>query len=213
MTTNTESIKNDTDFLESIKKDYLQKFKTHIENKMLNPLCFYLEYEIDGLNCDLELVLKKDEVENKLNNVQARLMVFNNVMYKNYEIDKLLFLDLVSDENIIDEEGKLIDVLKKIHKIKDIYTYSKLIDSIILKEELEEKEKLKKATNWLVHSETQECCVCNDEINENLKTACNHLICRICIEQVKDKCPICRKDFSELNEHDDGNYYSVDLNI
>ena len=200
---------NDIDFLEYIKNKYLQQFKKDIENKNIDSLSFFLDYEIDNLNCELKIMLVKDEIDNKVNNVYAHLMVLNNIMYKDFEIDRIILLTLSSDENIIDESEKIINVLKKIHKIKDEYVYSKLLDSIILKKELVDEEKLKKATNWLVHNETDECCVCNDEINENLKTACNHLICRICIEQVKDKCPMCRRDYNE----DDPNYYTIDLDF
>ena len=77
---------------------------------------------------------------------------------------------------------------------REKYTYSKLVDDIILKKEQKEIEEIEKCNNYICNKNKYECCVCFDEMSRFCKTPCDHYICRMCINKLKPKkCPMCRK--------------------
>ena len=50
--------------------------------------------------------------------------------------------------------------------------------------------------------ENDECCICLEK-DKLWKTSCNHIVCKNCIPQMKNKiCPMCRKNLlKEINQH------------
>ncbi len=88
---------------------------------------------------------------------------------------------------------------------RDKFTYSKVLDTIIERNELEKKNKHDIALKYFKTGnkdigETSICCVCYD--TTFVKTICGHLLCRICYEKIEYKmneyedwikeCPMCR---------------------
>jgi hypothetical protein len=90
-------------------------------------------------------------------------------------------------------------------EFRDEYQYSKVLDEIHLKKNIEIKEKTLKAYSMLCQNNLPDfCCVCM-EYNKVL-TECGHNVCRICYanlpytkianllyEYIGKKCPLCRE--------------------
>lgn len=53
------------------------------------------------------------------------------------------------------------------------------------------------------------CCICHEEVNDNARTLCNHLICKGCSTQFRNTfCPICRTD-PVRNHYLDNTFHST----
>ena len=109
----------------------------------------------------------------------------------------LNYLDHIIFKNIKEIIGFLLK------DFREHFVYSKLLDEIHLKEEIESKEKIMKAYSVLCKNKMPDlCCVCL-EYNK-LITRCNHNVCRICYNNIK-------KSNVEIIDNDEINYKSCPL--
>lgn len=89
---------------------------------------------------------------------------------------------------------KIFNAVYNILCVRNKYTYSKTLDSLILNEEVEIKEEERNCLDYICARERYECCICYEKIPSTCKTYCNHYICRECVGQLKEyKCPMCRR--------------------
>lgn len=82
------------------------------------------------------------------------------------------------------------------------YAYSKILDEIVEKKDLEKQEKTVVAlTKFCKQEKIEKCCVCYDF--NVAKTICGHNLCRVCFQNIKlisndeedfkyKECPLCR---------------------
>ena len=129
-----------------------------------------------------------------------------NVINYNYFFDDdynhLLHIS-IQDVNDTNREEKLDKFFKIIYNLNVNYSYSKIIDKLVLNSEKHEIENEMFARSFLKHTNIDECCVCNDQ--NIVLTNCKHNLCRICYYKIKKHilctlCPICRTCL-ECNKH------------
>jgi len=93
---------------------------------------------------------------------------------------------------------KLFNVLYNILKFRDKYCYSKVLDEIILKTVIKQKEEIQQCNNYICNINKYDCCVCLEPISIKCKTQCGHYVCRLCISKLRPKkCPMCRRCYCE----------------
>ena len=82
------------------------------------------------------------------------------------------------------------------------YVYSKIFDTITLKENIEGEERYMIADSILCDNpRLDKCCVCYEP--NKLYTKCEHNLCRVCYYKNENNlCPICRKDISSRYTND-----------
>jgi hypothetical protein len=169
--------------IEIISEFILVKFHENDWDKNSFIIYKFNNYKIDNINYCIEFVLGSLELEIK-GYLHSKI-----VLYKKYNIKDDDDIHIVVKDNI-----------KCIYEIGVKYKYSKILDCLILKNEIEKQEELKLAINILTHKQIQNCCVCYDP--NFLLTECNHSICRECLCNLKTKrCPMCRKRIN--NDIDD----------
>jgi hypothetical protein len=96
---------------------------------------------------------------------------------------------------------KSLEELSKLNsmvdKIKDIINKEKLGVEILLKNELELRQRID-----IIKEEERdkECPICFEVIGKKVKTECGHIFCRECIVahiKINPKCPMCCREISE----------------
>lgn len=153
------------------------------------------EYNFDELEINVQI-----EKSRFTDNFQVVLLAktYMNDDYS-YEFCIMNFLD----HKIFTDIKEIVYFLLK--DFRKNFMYSKLLDEIHLKNEIEKKEKITKAYSVLCKNKMPDtCCVCL-EYNK-LITRCNHNVCRICYNKIKKltieivnnneikvkSCPLCR---------------------
>jgi len=123
-----------------------------------------------------------------------------NTNISNGELEDCLLSQVLfnkNDEEII-ENIKIL--LNKIYNLKNIFCYSKILDSLISKEKIEYQEKLYLAKNFISHNYIDTCCVCLEQ--NIILTPCDHNLCKVCYFEINKelhaKCPMCRMCLSCL---------------
>lgn len=184
-----------------------------------------LETAVKLISDDILINFYENDWENKsyfyynfdtfnINNICCKLYLYVTPTSVNINI-KLGSKILLSYLYIIKEENENIDklfqeIVKYIYDIPNNYTYSKLLDQLILNLKVKEKEEYVTALNVITHKPTTNCGVCYD-INSVL-TDCNHNLCRECYYNIKkksnkysscQKCPICRTQIKNYESDSD----------
>ena len=181
--------------IEIISEFILVKFHENDWDKNSFIIYKFNNYKIDNVNYCIEFVLGSLELEIK-GYLDTKI-----VLYKRYNIK--------DDDDI----HKIVtEYIKFVYEIAVNYKYSKILDFLILKNDIKKKEELKLAVNMLTHHQMQNCCVCYDP--NSVFTDCNHSICRECLSSLKTKrCPMCRKSISDdRDEEDTEDDYVIEFN-
>ena len=100
------------------------------------------------------------------------------------------------DDGFDDIEKKVIEILDFVYNFKFDYKYSKLLDKILSKKDILEKEKMHRSFMYIKHKDIENCSVCMDE--NKVTTPCGHNLCRDCFYKIRKKndhplCPLCRE--------------------
>lgn len=153
------------------------------------------EYNFNGLEINIKIE-KSRFTDNFAIKFLTKSYLDNNYCYEFYILNYLeykLFTDI----------KEIITFLLK--EFRENFIYSKFLDGIHVKNEIEKKEKNAKAYYILCKNKTPDtCCVCLDY--NKVITRCNHNLCRICYDNIKKTniemvnndeinykpCPLCR---------------------
>lgn len=185
-------------------------YKEYLDN-------FFKENNCHDKDATIEFPFPWKLEDNKFSfDINAKIIMFpsSNVKILNIYGDFINYTNTCNDE--VFKESSILS--KHYHKgkyetsllIEDIivfflnfrrkYTYSKILDEIILKSEIVQKEKM----SFFFFKESDPfrettCCVCADD--NLIFTKCNHNLCRICFSSLQSenndefsrKCPLCRE--------------------
>lgn len=119
-------------------------------------------------------------------------VMFNGetILIKNFLVEK--------DESLDDKIKEFIEFL---YNLKFSYSYSKIVDSLLLNDLFHKEEKKALAKLFIKHDSIEECCVCMEK--NTIFTRCKHNLCRICLDKLNKNnksehlpCPMCRKCIS-----------------
>lgn len=130
----------------------------------------------------------------------------DHINYNNKDDDNIYNTDILAHKIYPTsvESDTMVNYLSDfLTNFRNEYTFSKVLDKLILKKNKEEEEKV----NLFLFSDADpyketSCCVCND-ISLTF-TSCDHNLCRICFSSIETenengcigfwkKCPICRQ--------------------
>ena len=133
-------------------------------------------------------------------------IILNAINYNYFNDDDYNHLLHISicDVNDTNREEKIVDFFKIIYNLNSDYTYSKIVDKLVLNSEKHDLENEILAKSFLKHSMINECSVCNEQ--NSILTKCNHNLCRICHFKIKrliicPLCPICRSCLDCNEQH------------
>lgn len=112
------------------------------------------------------------------------------------------------DDGFDDIEQKVIGILDFIYNFRFEYKYSKLLDKILPKNNIVEKENIHTSLMFINHKEIENCSVCMEE--NKVLTPCCHNLCRECFYKISKKtdhplCPLCRECITCYNEDENEN--------
>ena len=109
----------------------------------------------------------------------------------------------MDSKNVIE---KIKEYIYYLYNLSSNYTYSRILDSLVLKELQEKEEKKVIAKMFIKHDKVEDCCVCM-ELN-TIITKCGHNLCRPCLSKMYKNnkhvnCPLCRKCLCPSCQEDD----------
>lgn len=167
--------------------------KQHILNKITKKDKNVIEYNFSNLS-------NKRYNFNGID-IYIDIKIFDDRIYlivrsQLYSVNKILLelKYLYKDDDLNDLEELLEKIITDVYNLKNDYVYSKNLDRLFLKDDVEKFEKLYKAELLISHrtEEITECCVCYEE--NSVFTNCKHNLCRKCHSDLPTKiCPICRQ--------------------
>ena len=184
--------------------------------------------DFDRIDLDLELsqdIILKDilhkftlinwdvncHFEYYINNYKLSDNIEFNIITK-FFINRILLIvefntkDLLIDNFFLNDENKhdkIKEYIKFIYDIKNNYSYSKILDCLILKDKQDSEESIMIAKMFIAHNTITNCCVCMEK--NIVMTKCMHNLCRTCDSEILKKaklyngpyvkCPMCRTEF------------------
>ena len=178
--------------IQILKNDILEEYYEH-NNEGVN--FNYYQYIISEYNMDK--IKSVDIIISIINfNINAVLVsqeYTDNCDYTQFKEFICLNEDCI-DNKIENMEYNLEIILRKIYKIREELSYSKIIDCFLPINEINKCEELHIARDFFTQSKNiDKCCVCYDM--NSVKTCCDHFLCRECFNKMKNKCcPMCRSE-------------------
>jgi hypothetical protein len=174
-------------------------YKDEILHEMLSNKSGNYElfgYSFHGLFVDIFLSYDV-QIENNDEPYSFGLFIYCESGTNNDEKDLLLFTQIFLSKTVEENINGILKFL--LHEFRQSFTYSKILDEIVLNDNKIYKEKRKIARIKLMENvEIDKCCVCYDY--NNIYTSCCHNLCRVCIFSIlrnakgeeMPKCPMCR---------------------
>ena len=109
----------------------------------------------------------------------------------------------IEGENIFE---KIKEYINFIYNLTYNYNYSRILDSLIIKEFQQKEEKKAIAKIFIKHDTIENCSVCMEQ--NTVLTRCGHNLCRICLSKMymnkrHVSCPLCRKCLCPACEEED----------
>jgi hypothetical protein len=178
---------NSDECIDIISKDMLQKY-----NMNCNGEYHLQEYDFNDLM--LNIVIFFDDMIDM--NESYTFMLSSSISTKKfYEKENIVLCKEFCNDDV---ELLIRDIVTFLYlEFRENYQYSKIIDEIIEKNDVDELEKFHLAKYKLLKNKDMEkCCVCYD-LNSNL-TSCKHNLCLLCYYKMKNQnlsmiiCPMCR---------------------
>ena len=162
--------------------------------------------------------VSEKDIDNYCEFVEKKLKKLSGLLYRYYicdlyinNIDFSFVIDFINNKeqypeesnyyrlhsDLIDIEDCFYTIIDSCDTLKELitkhintkYAYCKIINKIVPVEKYIENKLESK-----IFPTGSTCCVCLDDMDNNLKTHCEHTICLECYSNLKKrKCPICRK--------------------
>jgi hypothetical protein len=175
-----------------ISNDIVNNFEKDFENNLRNSIYLFKDFIFEGLTTLILLGYHETGDDENI------VMICNCEKYSKNKSNSL-FSKKFNKNNILE----MVDFLFKFRKD---YSYSKIIDRIIKKDDVERLENRCLAIyQFSKNKEMDKCCVCFDA--NIVLTKCRHNLCRLCFENIKYEleyddiyedemnyklCPMCR---------------------
>ena len=178
------------DAKDCILHDIEDKYNKNFVHDKINA-CTEIYYNIlnynfaHNLSLDIIIIISKKDIF-------VRIKLFTEILLtKNFTFN---------DDNMLNIFSEVIDY---IYNIRKQYTYSKLLDTLILNDNFLKEERRIKSLMFIKDETFDECCVCMEK--NTVLTNCGHNLCRSCHSQIlfKNKiinnkqhqfsCPMCRQ--------------------
>jgi hypothetical protein len=208
------------DFLKLLIEKFL-KSKTMMESENNNDINLEIASKIilediiskyDDIDWNEKCSFEYNTYSYKFNNDEIIVDIHTRI----YE-EKILSRVILNQEVLLSkafqiENGNVIKKIDEyIHYIYNLtynYNYSRILDSLVIKELQEKEEKKAMAKIFIKHDTIENCCACMEQ--NTVLTRCGHNLCRICLSKMyKNKkhvnCPLCRKCLCPACEEDDEN--------
>jgi hypothetical protein len=179
---------NSDECIDIISKDMLQKYDMNCNGE------YHLqEYNFDDLM--LNIVIFFDDMID-INETYTFIVSFSLSTKKFFEKDTILLCKEFFNDDVEILTKDIVTFLYS--EFRENYQYSKIINEIIEKKDVDNQEKFHLAKYKLLKNKDMEkCCVCYD-LN-SIFTLCKHNLCLLCYSKIKNQnlntiiiCPICR---------------------
>ena len=170
-----------------------QYIKKNIENISNCSHCFELsDFKFEDLNITIRFNIKPKINKQKNDSLTIGCFLPD---YEEIDVFKHVFWHSFEDCN-----PKTITNF--LFAFRTCYSYSKILDQIVDKKDIEKEEKTAVALiKFCKQEKIEKCCVCYDF--NTVKTVCNHNLCRTCFQNIKiiineeedfkyKECPMCR---------------------
>lgn len=183
---------SDKELYDIISNDIINNFEEDFDNNQRNSVYLFKDFLFDGLTIIILLGYHETIDDENITMICKCEKYCKNMMNS-------LYLKKFNKNNLIE----LIDFL---FEFRTKYTYSRIIDRIIKKDDLEKSEKRCLAIyQFSKNKEMDKCCVCFE--TNVVITKCRHNLCRVCFENIKYEletddiyedemnyklCPMCR---------------------
>ena len=184
------------------KEMYENFIKKNYDNESNQTINLPYNWRLEDNKFSFRMMIR---IFNLSNGSKSVCIDIDQINYNNNNEDDIFNTDILFHEIFPPntEKNKIIHIISEfLTNFRVNYTFSKILDKLILKKNIVEEDKL----NLFLFVEADPyketfCCVCNE--TSLTFTICKHNLCRICFSSIEieneydqnywKKCPLCRK--------------------
>jgi hypothetical protein len=145
-------------------------------------------------------------IYNYRHNDNLRLDIFTDIFKKKISVFINIFTETLITKTYYFNQDNMLDIfceyIEFVYNLKKNYTYSKILDTLILNDKFLNEEKKIISLTFIKHDIIDDCCVCMDK--NTVLTKCGHNLCRVCHSKIlfegnirkkqhELSCPMCRE--------------------